>query len=465
MSEKFSKEFEVDGLSSGEKVIYAFEDEKYIGAKVKDTNGRFKPLERNSPDEVKALSAAGDDGEKFVVRAYNIVKHGTTKESYLDTFESKSDEERDAYYQKNNKTYNNAGFVDNDIAKPKSIAYATSRVNNDVYEAGVSKEFAKSNRQGTKSQIMAYPFDLNPKQDHLKISRYDYRRPDINQSKPAGTEATISGDQNVAGDSVKGSNLMGSILLPMPKATDVNGVEWGKSELTISGLAALGAAEKTLSVLDAALPGNASGKTQEERAKDSQVKRSGGRRKSLLQSLKNAAGFGQANTVQSVTNIIGGALGGELDADTVLARTGGRVLNPNAEMLFQGPVIRDFAFSFVMIARSQKEGDEIRRIIHFLKKGMAPKFRNTTFLASPDIFTLEYKNGPGKNDFLKTVNRFNPGGLALTTMNVDYAPNGYWAAYGDSQPVALKMDLNFTELRPIYEGDQNMKELEGTVGY
>ena len=27
----------------------------------------------------------------------------------------------------------------------------------------------------------------------------------------------------------------------MPKATDVNGVAWGKSELTISGLAALGA--------------------------------------------------------------------------------------------------------------------------------------------------------------------------------------------------------------------------------
>ena len=470
MSEKFSKEFEVDGLSSGEKVIYAFEDEKYIGAKVKDTNGRFKPLERNSPDEVKALSAAGDDGEKFVVRAYNIVKHGTTKGSYIDTFESKSDEERDAYYQKNNKTYNNAGFVDNDIAKPKSIAYSTSRVNNDVYDAGVSKKYGNffgMKGQPTKSEIMAYPFDLNPKQDHLKISRYDYRRPDINQSKPAGTESTMfGGEQNVAGDSVKGSNLMGSILLPMPKATDVNGVEWGKSELTISGLAALGAAEKTLSALDFVNPlGSASGKTQQERLKDTEVKRSGGRRKSLLQSLKNAAGFGQANTVQSVTNIIGGALGGELDADTVLARTGGRVLNPNAEMLFQGPVIRDFAFSFVMIARSQKEGDEIRRIIHFLKKGMAPKFRNTTFLASPDIFTLEYKNGPGKNDFLKTVNRFNPGGLALTTMNVDYAPNGYWAAYGDSQPVALKMDLNFTELRPIYEGDQNMKELEGTVGY
>ena len=32
-------------------------------------------------------------------------------------------------------------------------------------------------------------------------------------------------------------------------------------------------------------------------------------------------------------------------------------------------------------------------------------------------------------DILKTVNRFNPGGLALTTLKTDYAPNGYWAAY------------------------------------
>ena len=64
---------------------------------------------------------------------------------------------------------------------------------------------------------------------------------------------------------------------------------------------------------------------------------------------------------------------------------------------------------------------------------------------------LEYKNGVGDDDILKTVNRFSPGGLALTTIKVDYAPNGYWSAYQDSQPVALKMSLNFTELRPIYE--------------
>ena len=189
--------------------------------------------------------------------------------------------------------------------------------------------------------------------------------------------------------------------------------------------------------------------------------------KALRESGQSGAGFGSSkeldefrktlgsvasvSVTSGIAGLAGNALGTQITPDTLLARTGGSVLNPNAEMLFQGPVIRDFNFSFLMIARSEDEGKQIRRIIKWFKKGMAPKFRNTTLIKSPDIFTLEYRNAGG---LLKTVNRFNPGGLALTTVNVDYAPSGYWSAYRDSQPVAVKMDLNFTELRPIYQKDQ-----------
>jgi len=170
------------------------------------------------------------------------------------------------------------------------------------------------------------------------------------------------------------------------------------------------------------------------------------------ENFRKALGSAASVSVTSgIAGLAGNALGTQISPDTFLARTGGAVLNPNAEMLFQGPVIRDFNFSFLMIARSQDEGKQIRRIIKWFKKGMAPKFRNTTLIKSPDIFTLEYRNAGG---LLKTVNRFNPGGLALTTVNVDYAPSGYWSAYRDSQPVSVKMDLNFTELRPIYQKDQ-----------
>tara|TARA_B100000378_G_scaffold88056_1_gene69642 strand:- start:708 stop:2078 length:1371 start_codon:yes stop_codon:yes gene_type:complete len=433
---------------------------KLIGINKKNAKGLFEPVD-NSSVEFSTFKNSEQSLDAFRKAVY-----GPNKDLYPASIEVASDEELTTYFAESQKKFNNEQFVTNDFEKPKSLAYSTGRGRDDYDQGDIARNFlggAKSVHgplMKSDSEILAYPLDIDPNQDHFKISRYDYRRATVNQSK----SARKVGETNVAGDSVKGSKLMGSILLPMPKATDVNGVEWGKSELTQTGLLALGAAEKSLSALDAMLPGNPSGKSAEDKALDRQARRNAGRNagQGFFESLK---GLGQAKTVQSVTDIVGGALGGQIDADTVLARRGGAVLNPNAEMLFQGPVIRDFAFSFVMIARSEKEGKEIRKIIHFLKKGMAPKFRNTTFLSSPDIFILEYKNGPRAKDHLKTVNRFNPGGLALTTMNVDYAPNGYWSAYTDSQPVALKMDLNFTELRPIYEGDQTLSELEGTVGY
>ena len=100
---------------------------------------------------------------------------------------------------------------------------------------------------------------------------------------------------------------------------------------------------------------------------------------------------------------------------------------------------------------------------------MAPKFRSSTYLKSPDVFSLQYKRGRGKpsdseEGILDTVNRFSPGGLALTSINTDYAPNSYWSAYSDSQPVEITMDLNFVELRPIYYNDQ-VGTPTNSVGY
>ena len=241
----------------------------------------------------------------------------------------------------------------------------------------------------------------------------------------------------------------------------------GGSDLTITDLAALGVAKRIdqdsifANIFRASTGRSLSGLKDDEVRANNQIRRSGkaGQSDGLA---GNILSGGQAITAQSISKLTG-LLGANFDTDTFLARTGGRVLNPNAEMLFQGPVIRDFSFEFQMIARSRKEGEEIRKIIRFLKLGMAPKFQNIAFLANPDVFKLEYRNDT--NGTLKTVNRFNPGGLALTALKTDYAPNGYWAAYTDSQPVALKLALSFTELRPIYEGDQASPELEGTVGY
>ena len=471
-----SRPYDITDLGT---MAFEFANNALVGIK-ENVTGVLKQIDPISDlfDTAAATSEA--------LEAYNIAKHGPNKDAYESLINISDPDLLKAYFDKEKKKLNNEQFVDPSDRLP-SLAFSEPRSTGNSYRRGRKAP----NRQGG-SDVMAYPLDIDPKQDHMKIRRFNYLRAQANSSKPQRDVVINDKTVNVAGDSVVGSDLMGSILLPMPKATDVNGVEWGKSELTSTGLGAMKLAQgidrRIASATGGAMIGGAlggpggatiggimgagvdmsgltgtmSGISAEE------IRKQNAAREAIqtndYDTAQQLIAGGSGIFAQSISGISGFLLGTELDTDTFLARTGGRVLNPNAEMLFQGPVIRDFTFSFIMIARSEKEGKEIRKIIRFLKLGMAPKFQNNTFIANPDIFLLEYKNGLAENDVLDTVNRFNPGGLALTTMNVDYAPNGYWSAYEDSQPVAIKMDLNFTELRPLYQGDQ-LGTPDDSVGY
>ena len=444
MAVKKSRQYSVDGNS------YAFDfvSEKLAGIK-KSVNGVLNPIPPKG-SEFASVSSSDEALDAYRIAKYESNKTAAAKETSVAKL---SDEELQNYYDKEVKKAANEQFVDNVSEQP--IAFTSPQSADSGYRS----------RGGRGSQIMAYPLDIDLNQDHFKITKYKYQRADINLSKPARTRTNRDGETvNVAGDSVLGSKLDGSVILPMPKPTDANAAGWGGSDLTATELGTLGLAQQfdqdptglaRLLGLPS-LSGVSNDQIKEQfRAKLDKAKAG------ELDPLGSIAAGTQALNASSLAKLTG-ILGANIDVDTFLARTGGRVLNPNAEMLFQGPVIRDFSFEFQMIARSRKEGDEIRRIIRFLKLGMAPKFENIGFLANPDVFKLEYKNGP--TGLLKTVNRFNPGGLALTTLKTDYAPNGYWAAYTDSQPVAIKLSLAFTELRPIYEGDQEATPPD-SVGY
>ena len=456
MADTQSKEYPVTGVTF-EKASFSFDKNtgKLSGIKEKTANNTFKPVNPLSDDFTKVSET--DEA----VNAYNVANSKGNTANYISEsskIEKLSQEELVSKYNKDLKAFNNASYVatiDN---------YRSGRNIADSRGTYTDKQFFPFYNETTQreSKIFAYPLDINPTQDHMKITRYRYLRADVNLSKPQRVEKKNFKRIDVKGDSTLGGSPMGTILLPMPKVVDTNGVEWGKSELNASGLLAMGSAQLADSIfsLGGLIP-SASQKNLDQRAAQQEAKRNQERGDITTGA---SGGVFQAGVNQTNVTIASLLTGQELDQDTFLARTGGHVLNPNAEMLFQGPVIRNFNFSFLMIARSEKEGKEIRSLIRFLKVGMAPKFRNTTFLANPDVFSLEYKNGTGEDDILKTVNRFSPGGLALTNMSVDYSPNGYWSAYRDSQPVAVKMDLSFSELRPIYEGDQESTD-DDSVGY
>ena len=465
MSDTKSKKYSVTGVGF-DNVAYSFDKAtgQMNGVFEVRANGGLKPIQKTltladgstkTNDVWTTLTTSND-----AMRAWNVANNkGNSNNDISDvgkiTFSN--DDVIEQKFQTNLKSFNNSAAVStiDEYRSGRNIADSDG-----TYTDNNHQHFRKNYAEEKESKIFAYPLDIDTRQDHFKITRYKYLRADTNLSKPRRVEKKGGQEIVVAGDSLIGSKPMGSIILPMPKATDVNSVEWGKSELNASGLLAMGSA----TLADTIFSGNGvlPRTTQIDQEQQKRQREAKEKQKRGDATTGGNLGVFQAATNQFNVTIASLITGQELDQDTFLARAGGHVLNPNAEMLFQGPTIRNFSFTFLMVARSQKEGAEIRNMIRFLKLGMAPKFRNTTFLANPDIFTLEYMRD---KEHLKTVNRFSPGGLALNSLAVDYAPSGYWAAYRDSQPVALKMDMTFSELRPIYEGDQSDPKLEGSVGY
>ena len=102
----------------------------------------------------------------------------------------------------------------------------------------------------------------------------------------------------------------------------------------------------------------------------------------------------------AIRNAIAGAavnqLGGNVNAQNLVARTTGQVLNSNLELLFGGVNLRSFPFSITFTRRYEEEALEVKRIIRQFKMSMAAKAgkrfsggsASGIFLSSPDVFSL-----------------------------------------------------------------------------
>lgn len=318
----------------------------------------------------------------------------------------------------------------NGSSDPKSISSSDSG----FYGSGVvggPKQFQQPGTSGSYGALnpntkaaYAYPIDISTAQDHLMIKKYKYSRGgSVNQSGPEG--------------SVAGEEYDGFAILPMPKVSDSNGAEWGDSDLNIFGITATQILKGTMDAGVEASQGNFNINEVPQNIRDFF------KNDRVAANALGSAAVGGALLGSSLLKTIGVGV----EPDTLLARATGAIANPNAELLFQGPVLRDFGFQFLMIARSQEEGAMIRKMIRWFKEGAAPKYRNAALLGTPDIFRLSYETptNPG------ILNKFHD--MALRTITVDYAPDGFWSAYEDAHPVACRMSLQFTELKPVYDVD------------
>lgn len=244
-----------------------------------------------------------------------------------------------------------------------------------------------------------------------------------------------------------------TILLPIPSnIQDNNSTNYGSSELNSIAGAALGGVmnvmESGKNLIDD--KGNFKPAAVTDAAKKSL--------KSVWESFgDDLPGFLTRKLASSAVGIFGV----NITPNQILARSEGAILNPNMELLFNGPTLRNFRFSFKMTPRNPDEGEQIKKIIRCFKKNMVPKVgTSSTFLETPNVFELTYRQGSSDHKFL---NKFKQ--CFLSDISVNYTGEGTYATYHDGTPVSIIMDLTFKELEPVYDSDYTEGEgLEG-VGY
>lgn len=231
--------------------------------------------------------------------------------------------------------------------------------------------------------------------------------------------------------------VAGSVFLAIQSSiSDQNSVDWGPD---------------TVSAIDAALF-----KASYDLIKPDDIYPTGAEN-----NLKEAYKVMMGNTDRIKRFLAGQAAG----INNVLARTDNIVLNPNLELLFQGPQLRPFTFQFKMSARNKQEADNIKAIIKYFKYHMAVRQEaDKLFLRAPHVFTIQYLKGetpqhPGLNIISPSDDKK---ACALTNCSVDYTPLGSYMTYEDGTMTAYTLSLQFQELTPIYDTDYTESQ---SIGY
>lgn len=285
-----------------------------------------------------------------------------------------------------------------------------------------------------------YPLDLDiNSQDSLLISIFA-RKPRTFQG---GVQSSINAAaERKSGGRIDISKRLAAILLPIQGGiNDSLKVNYDKNEMNfLQGIALQGAMEAV------------SGLTDEDKAAGKSVI------EGFMSKLNTNREQMQAMAGAVAASAALGNLKGNQSPNTLGSRFNGQILNPNLELLFTGPNLREFSFQYLLTPRSPAEARQVIGIIKTFKQNMLPRTSSSAgadkqntdsfFLKTPNIFRLEYQNNGSPHPFL---NKFKD--CALQACNVEYTPQGTYATFPDGVMHAYRLTLQFTELDPVYAED------------
>ena len=268
------------------------------------------------------------------------------------------------------------------------------------------------------SNPLVYPITLRQDfQDVIKFSMIKYA-PRALDAKNEGKDLSPFEERRA----ITLANTIGTVILPIPNGiTDTNSCDWGSNTTGVFGAELFNIANSFI------VGGGAAGAA----AVDGAVRGVGANTDAVAASFSTKF----AETASGTTNM--------------LSRTQGAVQNPNMELLFNGPTLRPFNFTFKLASRSETESKTIRSIIRFFKQGMSPiRTQSQLFLKAPHTFQMQYLHRGEEHKFL---NQFKE--CALQSFSVSYTPEGQYATFQDGAMVSYQITMQFSELEPVFNDD------------
>lgn len=455
MASKTSEPIVVDRGTSGGKSYYVTDVTTLADGSVKRETYRSdaKGIKQSKVQEVtvdkdgkltdNVLSTASVEEQRDLRNPNSQLRNGIRKqvESTADDLAgSNIDGTNKATIQKASFGSGNAAINDNQVAaasKPAADAAASKGVD---LTKGVDAD-----RDGTRTQFptLSHPEDLGTsKQDVIRFDMMEYQPQKFLQGNQIGfTSRSISRNRSI-----------GSVTLPIPSGiSDQNSAEWGSNSMNALDIAKADIALSTM---------------QETIDSGNVIKGFGDAAGNYLDFIRqNPNGM-----TKGIQYALGAAAAG-VEANSLLSRTTGQVLNPNMELLFKGPSLRPFQFKFTLAPRSKEEALTVVSIIRFFKQGSAPiRSKSNLFLKTPHTFQIRYlhrgEKADGGTGLHFKLNAFKE--CALQNVGVNYTPTGNYATYQDGTMVSYELTLGFSELEPIFNDDYGMgngKEADDAIGF
>ena len=309
--------------------------------------------------------------------------------------------------------------------------------------------------------VLKYPADAaygDGGQDYIRFETFKYKPPNVGSfDKETRRNKTPAILDFISGKGPTRSTNLGdygnTIKLPIPNDLRVsNGVEWGGGKANAMELAAFqGATNKIGSIEDGGF-GNIF------KGMDNIGKFIG-----EIQKLDNDdLGSGTATTA-FLAKMMLSSININVDTNQFVARSLGIAINPNLELLFSSPKLRNFTFRFDFAPNDEQDAQMSRHIMRVFRQGMQPTGyagrqagqrigTANIFIGAPRVFRIGYFNGTNRIRGLP-IHKI----CALTQVSTNFTPENVYQSYADSRavsnPVRSTMELAFTELTPIFAED------------